>query len=131
MRLLTSLIFVALLIFTLQFHVGFAVFYIVCNFYSSYIIFFLVLAFIAYRLGYDCIFRCFFYECCRAFNKMLAIRCDQHYLEKLASWSNGNAFVSEAGGLSFKSRAGQIEHSVANGSSPLRHFERSCVARAQ
>ena len=48
------------------------------------------------------------------------------------SWSSGNAFVSEAGGLRFKSRAGQIEHSVANGSPPLRHFfERSCVARAQ
>ena len=49
-----------------------------------------------------------------------------------ASWSSGNAFVPEAGGLRFKSRAGQIEHSVANGSPPLRHFfERSCVARVQ
>ena len=49
-----------------------------------------------------------------------------------ASWSSGNAFVSGAGGLRFKSRAGQIGHSVANGSPPLRHFfERSCVARAQ
>ena len=48
------------------------------------------------------------------------------------SWSSGNAFVSGAGGLRFKSRAGQIGHSVANGSPPLRHFvERSCVARAQ
>ena len=49
-----------------------------------------------------------------------------------ASWSSGNAFVSGAGGLRFKSRANQIGHSVANGSPPLRHFfERSCVARAQ
>ena len=48
----------------------------------------------------------------------------------LASWSSGNAFVSGAGGLRFKSRPGQIEHSVANGLPPLRHFfERSCVAR--
>ena len=30
------------------------------------------------------------------------------------SWSSGNAFVSGAGGLGFKSRAGQIGHSVAN-----------------
>ena len=49
-----------------------------------------------------------------------------------ASWSSGNAFVSGAGGLRFKSRAGQIGHSVAKGSPPLRHFfKRSCVARAQ
>ena len=49
-----------------------------------------------------------------------------------ASWSSGNAFVSGVGGLRFKSQAGQIGHSVANGSPPLRHFfERSCVARAQ
>ena len=49
-----------------------------------------------------------------------------------ASWSSGNAFVSGAGGLRFKSRVGQIGHSVANGSPPLRHFfEWSCVARAQ
>ena len=32
---------------------------------------------------------------------------------RLASWSSGNAFVSGAGGLRFKSRAGQIGHSVA------------------
>ena len=32
----------------------------------------------------------------------------------------GNAFVSGAGGLRFKSQAGQIGHSVANGSPPLR-----------
>ena len=38
------------------------------------------------------------------------------------SWSSGNEFVFGAGGLRFKSRAGQIEHSVANGSPPLRHF---------
>ena len=49
-----------------------------------------------------------------------------------ASWSSGNAFVSGAGGLRFKSQAGQIGHSIANGSPPLRHFfKRSCVARAQ
>ena len=47
-----------------------------------------------------------------------------------ASWSSGNAFVSGAGGRRFKSRAGQFEHSVANGSPPLQHFfEKSCVAR--
>ena len=47
------------------------------------------------------------------------------------NWSSGNAFVAGAGGLRFKSRAGQIGHNVANGSPPLRHFfERSCVVRA-
>ena len=47
-------------------------------------------------------------------------------------WSSRNALVSGAEGLRFQSRAGQIGHSVANGSPPLRHFfERSCVARAQ
>ena len=35
-----------------------------------------------------------------------------------ASWSSGNVFVSGAGGLRFISRAGQIEHGVANGSPP-------------
>ena len=35
-------------------------------------------------------------------------------------WSNGNAFVSGAGGLRLKYRAGQIKHSVANGSSPCK-----------
>ena len=45
---------------------------------------------------------------------------------------SGNAFVSEAGGLRFKSRTSQIGNSVANGSPPLqRFFETSCVARAQ
>ena len=49
-----------------------------------------------------------------------------------ASWSSGNAFVSESGGLKFKSRAGQIGLSVANGSPPLQHFfEWTCVAHAQ
>ena len=33
----------------------------------------------------------------------------------LASWSSGNAFVSGAGSLRFKSWAGQVGHSVANG----------------
>ena len=43
-----------------------------------------------------------------------------------------NAFVSGAESQRFKSQAGQVGHSVANGSPPLRHFfERSCVARAQ
>ena len=61
-----------------------------------------------------------------------------HFVESLmiilkpASWSSGNAFVSGAGGQRFESRAGQIRHSVANGSPPLQHFfERSCVAWAQ
>ena len=46
-----------------------------------------------------------------------------------ASWSNGNVFVSEAGGLRCKSRAGQVGSGVANCSAPLQHFfERSCVA---
>ena len=44
----------------------------------------------------------------------------------ISSWSSGNVFVSGAGGLRFKSRAGEIEHSVANGSPPLQQFlERS------
>ena len=39
------------------------------------------------------------------------------------------AFVSGPKGRRFKSRQGQIGHSVANCSPPLRHFyERSCVA---
>ena len=47
-------------------------------------------------------------------------------------WLSGNAFVSGAEGLRFKSLAGQIGHSVANGSPPLRHFfERSYVAWVQ
>ena len=33
-----------------------------------------------------------------------------------ASWSSGNAFISGAGGLRFKSQAGQIGHSVVNSS---------------
>ena len=49
-----------------------------------------------------------------------------------ASWSRGNTFVFGAGGLTFKSRSGQIGHSVANSSPPLRHFfKRSWVARAR
>ena len=49
-----------------------------------------------------------------------------------ASWSSGNAFVSGAGGLRFKSRGGQIGHSVAN----ARHrcnisSKGAVVARAQ
>ena len=41
-------------------------------------------------------------------------------------------FVSEAGGMRFKSQAGQIGHSVANDLPPLQHFfEMNCVARVQ
>ena len=41
----------------------------------------------------------------------------------------GNAFGSGAGGLRFKSWAGQIGHSVSNNSPPLQHFlERNCIA---
>ena len=47
-------------------------------------------------------------------------------------WSSGNVSVYETRGLRLKPRTGQIGHSVANGSPPLRYlFERSCVARAQ
>ena len=43
-----------------------------------------------------------------------------------------NAFFSGARGLWFKSRAGQIVQSVANGSPPLRHFfKMKRVARAR
>ena len=53
-------------------------------------------------------------------------------LESPASCSSGNSFVSGAEGLGFKFWAGQIEHSVTNGSPPLRHyFKRSCVVREQ
>ena len=49
-----------------------------------------------------------------------------------ASWPSGNAFVSGAEGLRFKSRAGQIGHSVANGLPMQRHFfQRSCVTQMQ
>ena len=49
-------------------------------------------------------------------------------LQRWQSSSNANAFVSEAECLMFKSRAGQIRHSVANGMPLLRHFfTRSCV----
>ena len=44
-----------------------------------------------------------------------------------ASWPSGNAFVSGAEGLRFKSRVGQIGHSVANDLPPLRHFFKSAV----
>ena len=46
-----------------------------------------------------------------------------------ASWMSGKAFVSGAVGPKFKSRADRIEHSVANGLPPLRHFlKRRCVS---
>ena len=49
-----------------------------------------------------------------------------------AGKSRSNALICGAGGPKFKSRAGQIESSEANGLPPLRHFfERSCVAWAQ
>ena len=44
-----------------------------------------------------------------------------------ASWTSGNALVSAAGGLRFKSRTGQIGHSVTNGSPPLRHSLKGAV----
>ena len=49
-----------------------------------------------------------------------------------AIWSRDDSFVTETGGLRFKSRAGQIGHTVADGSPPLQHcvLQRSCVARA-
>ena len=52
----------------------------------------------------------------------------------LASWSSGDSYVSGVGDQDFKSRAGQIGHSVANGSPPLQYlFKRrsSAVALAQ
>ena len=46
-----------------------------------------------------------------------------------AQTSNDNGFISETGGLRFKSRDSQIGHTVANGSPPLqRFFEENCVA---
>ena len=43
---------------------------------------------------------------------------------------NNNSLVSGAGGLRFKSRAGEIGHKVANDLLPLEHFfEKSCVTR--
>ena len=44
-------------------------------------------------------------------------------------WSSVDSFISGAGGLRFNCQVSQIEHSVANGSPPLRHFiKKSCVA---
>ena len=44
-------------------------------------------------------------------------------------FSSSNAFISGSGSRKFKFRSGQIGHSVAYGSTPLRHFfKRSCVA---
>ena len=49
-----------------------------------------------------------------------------------ASWSSGNALVFAAEDPRFKSRAGEIGHSVPDGSPSLQHFsEKSCVAWAQ
>ena len=41
--------------------------------------------------------------------------CENHMKKIQASWSSGNVFVSAAEGPKFKCRAGQFEHSVANG----------------
>ena len=67
-------------------------------------------------------------------NTKFSIRASVRYiidnvLEKSAWWSSDNAFVSRAGGLRFKSWAGQSGRSVANCSTPLQSlFERRCVA---
>ena len=59
--------------------------------------------------------------------KLLSVTAPYCYFEN--SWSSYNAFVSAAKGLRFKSQAGQIEHSDANGSPQRRHFfQKSCVA---
>ena len=50
----------------------------------------------------------------------------------IGSWPSDNAFVSGAGSLRFKSRAGQIGNGVANDSPPLQHFfKTNCIAHAQ
>ena len=41
--------------------------------------------------------------------------------------SSGNAFIFEAGGLGFKSRDGQIRHSVANGLPPFNISSKEAV----
>ena len=54
--------------------------------------------------------------------------CSARFIFWLHCWSSVNAFVSVAGGVRFKSRAGQIGQSNANGLPPPRHFfERSFV----
>ena len=48
------------------------------------------------------------------------------------SWSSDSEFVCGAEGLRFKSRAGQIRHSVADGSPLLQHFiGKSSLARTR
>ena len=42
-----------------------------------------------------------------------------------------NAFISGTRGQWFKSRSGQIEHGVANGSPPMRHFFERAVLPAR
>ena len=55
----------------------------------------------------------------------------------MSSSSRGNAFGrsevqnSGAGGLRFKTRAGQIEYSVETARTAATFFQRSCVARAK
>ena len=47
-----------------------------------------------------------------------------------ASWSSSNAFASGARGMKFESRAGETEHTVADGYPPLRlYFEELCCPR--
>ena len=46
----------------------------------------------------------------------------QWFIVFFFSWSSGKAFIYGAGGLRFNTRAGQIGHSVANGSPTLQHF---------
>ena len=59
----------------------------------------------------------------------LYLKSEQAFIFCDASWSSGNAFVYGAGSLRFKSRPGQIGHSVVDGLPPLQHFfKRSCVA---
>ena len=60
------------------------------------------------------------------------VRNDQNqiFIMKPASWSSDNALVYGTGDLRFKSRAVQIGHRGAKGSTPQRYFfERSYVAR--
>ena len=62
----------------------------------------------------------------------MVIICFNTFFSGSMSWSSRKAFTRGAGGLRFKSQAGQIKHSVVNGSPSLQHFfERKCVAQAQ
>ena len=52
-------------------------------------------------------------------------------MKATSSWRNGKNIAMEAVGLEFDSLAGQIGHSTANGSSPLRRFCGVCCAGAK